>query len=153
MIAAVVVALVARGSSPTHGRVLLRGERVAGVGEALAGPNGRTLYIFGDDHPNDSTCTGGCLGGWPPLTVAAGDVVSLPAGWTGTLTTFVRPGGAHQVAIDGRPLYYFSYDGAPGVAEGQCSGDQWLVVAQSGPSAIWTSVGSRTVDQECHALS
>jgi predicted lipoprotein with Yx(FWY)xxD motif len=150
---AVVATLFAGGSTPPHRNVVLLSEHVVGLGTVLAGPNGRTLYIYGPDRPNDSTCTGGCLGGWPPLTVPDGDTLSLPASWHGTLTTFIRAGGTRQVALNGHPLYYFSYDSSPGAAEGQCSGYEWLVVAERGSSALWSHPESVTVAEACHDLS
>lgn len=102
------------------------------LGEVLAGPDGRTLYMFDRDTRGSgaSACSGGCLEAWPPLTVdgepTAGD------GVTAELTTFERDGGETQVAAGGWPLYYFSSDGAPGDASGQGVNGVWWVLAPDG---------------------
>ncbi|HTD36230.1 MAG TPA: hypothetical protein VK669_01855 [Candidatus Limnocylindrales bacterium] len=77
--------------------------------------NQRTVYVFDADlgTPNASTCTGGCAGAWPPVTVAPG--TSLPAPWT----SFQRTDGSMQLAYKTRALYTYSGD----VAAGQFNGD------------------------------
>jgi predicted lipoprotein with Yx(FWY)xxD motif len=74
----------------------------------------RTVYVFDADlaTPNASTCTGACTGAWPPVTVAPG--TSLPAPWT----SFQRTDGTTQLAYNGRALYTFSGDSAPGQFNG-----------------------------------
>jgi predicted lipoprotein with Yx(FWY)xxD motif len=72
------------------------------------------VYVFDADlsTPNASTCTGACTGAWPPVTVAPG--TSLPAPWT----SFQRTDGSTQLAYNGRALYTFSGDSAPGQFNG-----------------------------------
>jgi predicted lipoprotein with Yx(FWY)xxD motif len=102
------------------------------LGEVLVGPDGLTLYMFDSDTQGSgaSTCTGGCAGTWPPLTVE-GD----PTGGSGVaaeLTTFERENGDTQVAAAGWPLYYFSPDSDPGDAGGQGSNGVWWVLGPDG---------------------
>lgn len=77
--------------------------------------NQRTVYVFDADlgTPNASTCTGGCAGAWPPVTVAPG--TSLPAPWS----SFARADGSTQLSYNGRALYTFSGD----TGAGQFNGD------------------------------
>ena len=112
-------------------------------GDILVGPDGMTLYMFDSDERGSgaSTCSGGCLDNWPPLTVEgtpeAGDGVEAE------LTTFERDDGSMQVAANGWPLYYFTPDEEPGDAMGQGAGDVWWVLDPQGrpikPEATETS--------------
>lgn len=101
-------------------------------GEILAGPDGRTLYMFDSDDQGagESTCYEGCAENWPPLTVEgeamAGENV------TGELTTFERDDGTMQVAVGGWPLYYFASDESEGDTEGQGVNDVWWVLDPDG---------------------
>jgi len=105
----------------------------ATLGAFLVGPNGMTLYTLSSDTPTGSVCTGGCLGNWPPLVVAAGGSVSGPAAATGTFATITRADtGATQVTYNGRPLYYFAHDMAAGQTNGEgikAFGGVWNVAA------------------------
>src|SRR5712691_924726 len=62
----------------------------ATLGKYLTGPNGHALYTLSSEPPNGVTCTGGCLGFWPPLTVSSGGTVKAPAGVSGSFGTFKR---------------------------------------------------------------
>jgi predicted lipoprotein with Yx(FWY)xxD motif len=89
----------------------------------LADPAGRALYVFPGDTVGNansapvSACTdAACSSAWPVFSAAAG---TLPTGLDpAKLTSFTRPDGAKQSAFDGRPLYYFAGDTAPGATGG-----------------------------------
>ena len=103
------------------------------AGDALAGPNGMTLYTFANDTNGTSTCTGGCADAWPPLLgdgsrVVAGDGVSGPFGTT------TREDGNLQITHNGQPLYYYASDAAAGDAKGEGVGDAWFI-AQIGEAS------------------
>ena len=49
------------------------------AGDAIAGPNGMTLYVFANDTNGTSTCSGGCATKWPPL-IGDGSQVDPAAG-------------------------------------------------------------------------
>ena len=55
---------------------------------------------------------------------------------TGALTTFARPDGKMQVAINGRPLYYFAADSKAGDTTGQGVGGKWFVATPTGVTAV-----------------
>jgi predicted lipoprotein with Yx(FWY)xxD motif len=114
--------------------VQLRAEVEAGLGAVLAGPRGLTLYRFTRDRPGESRCTGTCLQGWPPLSVATGSPVRLPPGVRGSVGTIAEPGGRSQVEFDGHPLYYYVYDAAPGEDGGQGAGGRWFVLKLRPPA-------------------
>jgi predicted lipoprotein with Yx(FWY)xxD motif len=107
----------------------------ADVGEYLVASNGFTLYTFAQDTNGSSTCNGDCAEKWPPLLETA----SLPTGVGGSLGTVARADGGQQVTYDGKPLYFFSGDKAPGETNGHGVGSVWfaakaVVVVTSGSS-------------------
>ena len=89
------------------------------VGKFLTGANGMTLYVFKNDSPDKSACSGDCAANWPPFVVSAAKDVTSGDGVTGKLTTFKRDDGTMQVAYKGAPLYYFVGDQAAGDTNGQ----------------------------------
>lgn len=104
--------------APVTGSIVVK-VATTGMGVVLVGPTGLTLYIKSGDSKNTSTCTGGCLQAWPPLTVPAGATATTGTGVTGTLGTFVRPDtGKTQVTYKGLPLYYYVGDSKPGDTTG-----------------------------------
>jgi predicted lipoprotein with Yx(FWY)xxD motif len=140
---AAVVALVAAGcgsksysagstsSTQAAGNVSLAS---TGLGKVLAGPNGRTLYMFEKDTSGKSACTGGCAAAWPPLTTTG-----KPSAGSGVdaamLSVTKRPDGKRQVAYAGHPLYYFASDSKTGDTTGQqvdAFGAEWYVLSAAG---------------------
>lgn len=83
---------------------------------------GRTLYTFDKDTAGKSNCSGGCAAAWPPFIVKAGER-AVPG--FGIVT---RDDGAQQWAGDGKPLYYFAADVAPGDTKGDGQGGVWHVI-------------------------
>jgi len=106
------------------------------LGAFLTGPNGMTLYTHAGDGTNMSTCTGGCLTVWPPLTVSAGQQPTAGPGVTGHLGSFARTDGTTQVTYNGWPLYFWPGDAKPGDATGQgIGGFSVATAAGSAPAA------------------
>ncbi|MCG6577176.1 hypothetical protein EGM97_20990 [Pseudomonas sp. AF32] len=67
-----------------------------------------TLYTFAKDADGKSMCNGQCATNWPPLMAKDTD---KPMGeWT----VIKRDDGSMQWAYDGKPLYTFIKDKAPG---------------------------------------
>jgi len=89
------------------------------LGAYLVDPNGLTLYTLSVDPANGSTCIGPCAAFWPPLLVAPGGAVTAGSGVNGTSGTFARPDGSTQVSHDGRALYLYVGDTAPGDTTGE----------------------------------
>jgi predicted lipoprotein with Yx(FWY)xxD motif len=101
------------------------------VGNALVGPNGKTLYILTKDVGGVSTCYGDCAVAWPPLlTDVRPQADKGVAG--GILGTAKRTDGSLQVTYNGRPLYYWFKDNAAGEWNGQGIGKVWWVMAPFG---------------------
>ncbi|MDV6244850.1 COG4315 family predicted lipoprotein [Rhodococcus opacus] len=96
------------------------------LGNVVTDAAGYTLYWFTQDTPTSSACVGQCATIWPPTLGApkAADGTGLP----GALGTLTRPdGGAQQAVYDGRPLYRFAKDDAPGQTNGEGVKGQWHV--------------------------
>lgn len=106
------------------------------LGAFLVASNDMTLYIFTNDTPGVSNCGAGCVESWPPYTVAPGTTPTLEAGIAGILGTITRDDGSLQVTYNDQPLYFFTPDTAPGLANGQGAGDVWFVIAvEAAPAA------------------
>ncbi len=119
-------------SSPagTAAPVLLTGD--TDLGEVLTDAEGRTAYVFDEDQAGsgESACTGECAGTWPAIVAEDGEPAA--EGVDGELGTIEREDGALQVTLDGRPLYVFAGDGAPGDTTGQGVDGTWWVVGADG---------------------
>jgi predicted lipoprotein with Yx(FWY)xxD motif len=110
----------------------------ATLGAYLVDPNGLTLYTLSSDPANGSSCIGQCATFWPPLIVAQGGTVTAGAGVNGTFATFSRADGWTQVSRNGRALYFFSGDAAPGDTNGEgivSFGGTWHVARSTDTAA------------------
>ncbi len=104
----------------------------ATLGDILTDANGKTLYIFLNDKPGQSTCTGSCASIWPALVAPAGLTPTAGTGVTGTVGTITLPDGRYQVTINNMPLYYFAADKAPGDINGEGKANVWFAVNPAG---------------------
>lgn len=110
---------------------------VAGVGTALTGPDGKTLYFAEQEADGTIICQQACLSFWMPLTVSADTTPTAGPGVSGTLATLDRPDGMVQVTLDGKPLYSFAKDGGPGEAKGNGFTDTF-----DGTELVWRAAAS-----------
>lgn len=126
--------------------------QIPGAGTALADSTGKTLYFADQEADGSVHCVDTCLRFWIPLTVSTGVTPTSSAGVTGTVSTVKRPDGSVQVTYDGKPLYTFTQDSAPGSASGNGFKDSfgginfsWHAAAVTGavapPSAAATGTG------------
>ena len=134
IIAASVVAAGLAGCSSGHGsgmehhmmpaNYMASGDymRSTEAGKILTTPEGRTVYTFDQDTPGASSCYGGCAEEWAPVAAAA------DAQPFGEMSVVTRTDGTHQWAYDGKPLYLYDDDDAPGDMEGDGEGGVWHVV-------------------------
>jgi predicted lipoprotein with Yx(FWY)xxD motif len=99
------------------------------LGSVLTASNGFTLYTFANDTPGVSNCVAACIELWPPFTVDAAAALTAQPGINGAITTLTRPDGLIQVLLDGRPLYFYAGDTAPGDVTGQGVGNVWFSVS------------------------
>ena len=122
---------------------------ISGMGDVVVDSQGRSLYSSDQETTAKLACTtSDCTAIWTPLTVAAGQTPTGPSQLSGMLSTVKRPDGKTQVALNGKPLYTFTFDHAPGDVGGNNQKDSfggknftWHVATASGgapPSATST---------------
>jgi predicted lipoprotein with Yx(FWY)xxD motif len=112
------------------------------LGAYFTGQNGMTLYIFKNDTPDTSSCTGTCATNWPALTVAGGTTIAGPTGAAGIFSLISRPDGTMQVAYDHQPLYYYAGDSAAGDTAGQGFSGKWYVAPLTAGAAANASASA-----------
>lgn len=116
-------------------------KQVEEVGKVLVDGQGSTLYVNDADRSGTIRCVSACAEAWPPLTLPQG--VDEPVAGHGVsaakLGVATRPDGRKQITANGRPLYRFSGDGAPGTVTGDRVRDRfgdttfaWTVATPSG---------------------
>lgn len=113
-------------TAPPSGGGLGAGE--TSLGEVLVDDAGLTLYIFGVDAGDESSCYGSCASTWPivPASLTAGAGIDVELG------SHTRTDGVEQLTVDGRPVYLYVGDSAPGDVNGQGIGDVWFAVGSDG---------------------
>jgi predicted lipoprotein with Yx(FWY)xxD motif len=100
------------------------------LGTVLVDGAGKTLYTWDRDTGPASTCVGACAATWPPLLLPAGVTAPVAGGGVSLLTAAPRPDDASRLQVnwDGKPLYYYAADTAPGDVKGDGVGGTWHVV-------------------------
>jgi predicted lipoprotein with Yx(FWY)xxD motif len=102
--------------------------RDATLGSLLTDSQGKTLYLYTNDKPGVSNCSGECATFWPPLTIDASSLPTGPDAIAAGLGTTTRDDGTQQVTYNGAPLYYWAKDTKPGDTTGQGVNGVWFVV-------------------------
>lgn len=82
-----------------------------------------TLYTYDKDTPNKSNCGAVCLTAWPAFLAPGPSTVKGER-----YSTIQRDDGKYQWAIDGKPLYFYAQDTAPGDKKGENSMKVWHTV-------------------------
>jgi predicted lipoprotein with Yx(FWY)xxD motif len=122
------------------GTLTVMARSLPGVGTVLVNSRGYTLYMFAPDHQRSVTCTGSCLGTWPPLMLPSGATLAAGPGVKSMLLgSDPGPAGARVVTYHGWPLYTYAGDVKPGQATGQngdVNGGYWYVIRPSGQPEI-----------------
>jgi predicted lipoprotein with Yx(FWY)xxD motif len=128
------VALAGAGTpapaATASGQAVVKSARIGGA-TVLTNAKGLTLYVFAPDPRNKSVCYGSCAVYWPPVP---GPVTAGP-GVTGQFGTITRTDGTKQATYNGRPLYTYVADSAPGQARGNninLNGGLWFDVKVTG---------------------
>ncbi|MEU6351972.1 SCO0930 family lipoprotein [Streptomyces sp. NPDC047072] len=106
----------------------------AALGSIVRDGKGRTLYRFTKDTawPMKSNCVGECLETWRPATPVDAKNGSLDGIDPKLLSTYTRPDGGRQLALDCWPLYWFTGDKQPGDTNGQGVKGTWFTVRADG---------------------
>jgi predicted lipoprotein with Yx(FWY)xxD motif len=158
-VAGLLAACAGHGGSGAAGGITHRGaaargtviatRKLPGIGTVLVDRAGKTLYSPQQEIHGPISCTGGCLAFWFPVPVAGSASLRAPSGVTGVLGSIHRPGGMTQLTYDGRPLYTFRLDQAPGQAHGNNFTDHfggtsftWHAITASGTSARTGQAGN-----------
>jgi predicted lipoprotein with Yx(FWY)xxD motif len=117
-------------ATPTSAAEVDLGQNTA-LGSFLVDSAGKTLYVFTNDTPGTSTCTGNCASTWPPLLTNGAPTTGtgVTASMLGTTT---RADGSVQVTYNGWPLYYYSKDMAAGDTNGEGLFSKWYVMTAAG---------------------
>ena len=119
----IVLATVAAFAQPAFAQSI-------GADGVLRDRAGRTLYVFDRDHPwGASNCYEECAATWPAFVARIGAEVK------GELTVHARNDGPMQWGWNGKPLYYFAGDLAPGDASGDGLDGVWHAVRATPPDA------------------
>jgi len=103
------------------------------VGEQQHQLRNRSLYTLTSDPDGGSVCTGPCAEAWPPFMVNGPHSLRLPSGFPGDVDVIARtdPDG-FQVTLNGRPLYRYAPDEAPGETRGHlASNGAWRLIVVS----------------------
>lgn len=106
------------------------------LGEVLVDADGMTLYLFTNDEGTTTGASGDLLEAWPPLTVESED--ALVAGDDvdeALLGTAEQADGRIWVTYNGRLLYRYAGDAAPGDTDGHGLGDVWFAITPAGEQA------------------
>jgi len=107
----------------------------------LTDTDGFALYAFTNDTAGVSNCNNPCSDTWPP--VAAAETITFDAL---RLTSVARSDGTAQLAVDGRPLYRYAGDEAPGEVNGQLVGGVWFAVGTDGSLIVPAGVRTGSTD-------
>ena len=102
------------------------------LGTVVVDGKGMTAYYFLKDTKGSgaSACSGDCAAAWPAITTE--NATPTVTGVTGEVGTITGTDGKLQVTIDGRPIYTFAQDKAPGDVNGQGLNSVWYVIAPDG---------------------
>ncbi len=103
------------------------------AGDILTNPSGMTLYVYANDPPGGTACTGDCAKTWPPLAATKGAQLYAGPRVPGKVGSITRPDGATQVTYEGKPLYTYSGDKNPGDTNGQGQAGWSTVTITPGP--------------------
>jgi predicted lipoprotein with Yx(FWY)xxD motif len=104
------------------------------LGMILVDGNGRTLYLFEKDQPDQSACAGACAAAWP-VDQSSGTPKAGSGVTASMLGTIKRSDNTTQVTYNKHPLYYFQGDSGAGQQNGQgvdAFDAKWFVVNPAG---------------------
>jgi predicted lipoprotein with Yx(FWY)xxD motif len=110
--------------------LVLFGLVVAGASSPPPAATGTVLKTTTTDTATTSKCYGTCAAYWPPVTGTAAASPGVP----GRVGTIRRTDGTEQLTYNGRPLYTYIGDSAPGQARGNnlnLNGGLWHEVPAS----------------------
>lgn len=117
------------------------------LGKIVVNSKGMSAYFFDLDKANSgvSACSGMCSANWPAIiSPTAKPQIS---GIKGVVGSIALKSGGHQVTINGRPIYTFAFDKAPGEVKGQGAQGIWHVISPSGKEIKVLTLASKSTPQ------
>jgi predicted lipoprotein with Yx(FWY)xxD motif len=131
MVATVVAVTASAQATPSAAMRLT--VRSTAYGNALFGPSGKVVYVFGADRGSTSHCYGVCAKAWPPLLTSGAPIAGSGVRAT-LLGTTKRKNGTLQVTYNRHPLYYYEADkvGKVMCQHATMHGGLWLIIKPSG---------------------
>ena len=101
-------------------------------GKIVVNGRGMSAYFYDLDKANSgkSVCSGVCLTYWPPILSATSKPTA--SGISGRISTIATSTGKRQITINGRPIYTYALDKAPGDVNGQGVQGIWHVLSAAG---------------------
>ena len=123
-------ASASQGASP-QGTTTVTVATVSGR-KILETATGHALYVNEEEQGKIVGTSHAFTTVWIPLTTMAGHAPTSPAWVSARIATIKRPDGTPQVTLDGKPLYTFEFDRAPGQVTGEGAKDSF-----DGTSFTW----------------
>lgn len=117
-----------RFETTPHGPIVLTTMESPEYGTFLVDENERTLYVYDKDDDGKSNCNQGCAEIRSPYI--HGEEVSqlrVGPGINGEVSMITREDGSKQIAYNGRPLYRYGVDKAPGDVTGVAPDNGWTL--------------------------
>lgn len=117
------------------------------LGKIVVNGKGMSAYFFDRDKANSglSACSGECAANWPAITTRT-TKLSI-SGIKGKVGTIAVKGGEQQVTINGRPIYTFAFDTAPGEVKGQGAQGVWYVISPTGKEIKVLKLATKSTPQ------
>lgn len=125
-------------AASSSGAVTIDAASNSTLGEILVDGQGMTLYVFKNDTPNTSTCSGTCLTLWTPLTASAAPKAG-PGVDASLIGLAAQSNGEKIVTYDQKPLYTKITDTQAGQISGEDFNNAWYAVSPDGESIVGTS--------------
>lgn len=121
------------------------------LGKIVVNGKGMSAYYFDMDKANSgvSVCSGECAANWPAITSSTKK--ASVSGIRGKIGTIAIKDGGFQVTINGRPIYTFAFDTAPGQTRGQGSQGVWYVIAPTGKEIKVLTLATKSTPQPAKA--
>jgi len=132
------------------GAATVKTASVSGEGTVLVDAQGRTLYVLTSEQGNNVTCTdsSGCASVWPPVVLPSGTTLAIAgSGVQDHLLGTVTASGRSRVTYGAYPLYTYSGDSGPGVANGKgiiSFGGTWWPISPAGAPVTAASSSATT---------
>lgn len=107
------------------------------LGSYLVGQGGQAVYVYANDKPDTSTCTGACAANWIPVITLGKPILGNGVDST-QVGTIKLADGSLMLTYNHKPLYYFVTDARPSDVKGQGIKNVWNVLGPDGNIITYT---------------